>query len=191
MLQLKLLRKVLPVLEEHQIDYMITGSIVSSMQGAPRATHDVDVVVQINKNSIPILLNAFPPPQYYLSETRMRESIERKNSNSMFQLLEAAEGDKIDFWILTNEPFDKSRFSRKKEENFAGMKMKVSSPEDTIIKKLHWIKQYGKSEKQFLDALGVYEVQYGNLDLKYLEKWIEELGLKKLWNKLRKQAKPL
>jgi len=188
MFQLKLLRKALPVLEEHHIEYMLTGSIVSSMQGAPRATHDVDVVVQITKNSIPVLLNAFPPPQYYLSESSIRESIERKN---MFNLIEGAEGDKIDFWILTDEPFDKSRFSRKQEDTFAGLKMLVSSPEDTLLKKLHWMKSYGKSEKQFMDALGVYEVQYAKLDMSYLEKWAKELRVENLLKKLKKKAKPL
>jgi hypothetical protein len=32
-------------LEATVIDYMITGSVVSSLQGEPRATHDIDVVV--------------------------------------------------------------------------------------------------------------------------------------------------
>lgn len=188
MLQLKLLRKVLPLLEEQHIEYMITGSIVSSMQGAPRATHDVDVVVQVTQESIPVLLNAFPSPHYYISENSMKESIEKK---SMFNLIEGAEGDKIDFWILTDEPFDKSRFARKQEDTFWGMKMKVSSPEDTILKKLHWAKMSGGSEKQFLDALGVYEVQYGKLDMNYMEVWVKKLSIEKFWKKLKKEANPL
>lgn len=188
MLQLKLLRKVLPILEKHKIDYMLTGSIVSSIQGAPRATHDVDVVVQVTTDSIPVLLNAFPPPQYYLSETGMKDSIERKN---MFNLIDGTEGDKIDFWILTDEPFDTSRFARKQQGLFAGMQMKISSPEDTILKKLHWAKISGGSEKQFSDAMSVYEVQFGKLDMSYIESWVKKLGIENLWKKLKKKANPL
>ena len=29
----------------------------------------------------------------------------------MFNLLALTEGDKVDFWILTEEPFDRSRFA--------------------------------------------------------------------------------
>jgi hypothetical protein len=36
-------------------------------------------------------------------------------------LLDTTEGDKVDFWILTTEPFDQSRFSRKQEEKVLGV----------------------------------------------------------------------
>jgi len=81
----------------------------------------------------------------------------------MFNLIDTTEGDKIDFWILTNDAFDKSRFKRKIEEDIFGFSMKVSSPEDTILAKLKWIKLSGGSQKQFTDALRVYEVQYHTL----------------------------
>jgi len=61
--------------------------------------------------------------------------------------------------------------------------MQVSSPEDTILAKLRWAKLCGGSEKQFTDALRVYEVQYGKLDLDYIEHWAEELDVKSLWKR--------
>ena len=42
-------------------------------------------------------------------------------------------GDKVDFWILTDEPFDRSRFARKYEEDMLGFGFMVSRPEDTIL----------------------------------------------------------
>ena len=56
MLQPKLLKKVLSLLDENHIDYMVTGSLVSSLQGEPRATHDVDILVNITTSAIPSLL---------------------------------------------------------------------------------------------------------------------------------------
>ena len=134
MLQPKLLVKVLALLNENQIDYMITGSFVSSIQGEPRATHDAD---------------------------------------------------------LLDEPFDQSRFARKYEEKILGFSMKISAPEDTILMKLRWAKLSGGSEKQFTDALRVYEVQYQNLDLNYMEAWSQTLQIKELWKKLKQQAQPI
>jgi len=188
MLQSKLLKHLIEVLNANQIAYMITGSLASSLQGEPRATHDIDVVVQIQPHSIPSLLKAFPPPDFYLSETGIQEALLHQ---SMFNLLDTREGDKVDFWILTNDPFDESRFSRRYAVKVFGLTMVVSTPEDTIMAKLRWAKLSGGSEKQYTDALRVFEVQAGTLDLSYLESWSVKLGVKELWQKLRDEAQPL
>ncbi len=188
MLQPKLLKKVLTLLDENHIDYMITGSLVSSMQGEPRATHDVDILVNISHAAIPVFIDTFIPPDYYISETAIKEAIQHQ---SMFNLLDTTEGDKVDFWILTNDPFDKSRFSRKYEEKMLGLSMKISSPEDTILMKLRWADLSGGSEKQFTDALRVYEVQFGNLDIRYIESWAVHLQVQELWKRLKQEARPI
>jgi len=188
MLQPKLLKKVLAVLEKNHIDYMITGSLVSSMQGEPRASHNVDIVVNITTSSIQALINAFPSSQYYLSEKSIHEAIAHK---SMFNLLDTNEGDKIDFWMLSDDAYDQSRFARKTETMAFGSKMKISKPEDTVLMKLRWAKMSGGSEKQFTDAKMVYEVQYKKLDLNYMEHWAKKLKIEKLWKELKKKASPL
>jgi len=109
----------------------------------------------------------------------------------MFNLLDTTEGDKVDFWILTDDPFDQSRFARKYEEKMSGLSMKVSRPEDTILMKLRWANLSGGSEKQLTDALRVYEVQFGKLDLAYIESWTEPLQVKELWEKLQEEGKPI
>lgn len=51
MSQQELLKKVIHVLDANNTQYMVTGSIVSSLQGEPRSTHDIDFVVAIQKSS--------------------------------------------------------------------------------------------------------------------------------------------
>jgi hypothetical protein len=188
MLQPKLLKKVLFLLGESHIDYMVTGSIVSSMQGEPRTTHDIDVLVNITYPAIPPLVSTFPPPDYYISESAIEDAIRRK---SMFNLIDTTDGDKIDFWILTDDPFDQSRFARKYEEKLLGLSMKISTPEDTILMKLRWTNLSGGSEKHFNDAVRVYEVQFGKLDFNYIEPWVQKLQVKELWDKLKQEAQPI
>lgn len=185
MSQPELLIKVVTVLEKAGIDYMMTGSIVSSLQGEPRSTHDIDMVVLLEKPMINELLNAFPPPNYYLDEATILDALKR---HEMFNLLDIIEGDKVDFWMLTDDPFDRSRFSRKVTVELMNLKMKISSPEDTILAKLRWAKLSGGSEKQFGDTLRVYEVQFPKLDIDYLEYWIDELKLKEYWKRLKNEA---
>ena len=69
-----------------------------------------------------------------------------------------------------------------------GIRMQVSSPEDTILAKLRWAKLSGGSERQFTDALRVYEVQFGKLDLNYMERWVKKLDVESLWKRLKEEA---
>lgn len=185
MSQQELLKKVIQVLDQAGIQYMLTGSVVSSLQGEPRSTHDIDMVIAIQKSVAKKLVEAFPPPDFYLDEDSILDAINRQ---SMFNLIDVTTGDKIDFWILTDEPFDQSRFPRKVSEEFMGLQMQVSSPEDTILAKLRWAKLSGGSEKQFTDALRIYEVQYGKLDIDYLEHWVKKLNVESLWKRLLDEA---
>jgi hypothetical protein len=185
MSQSKLLKRVIQVLEDNRIPYMVTGSVASSLQGEPRSTHDIDIVISLQKPFIKKLIEAFPPPDYYLDEMSILEAIKQQN---VFNLINVKEGDKIDFWMLTDEAFDQSRFSRKITETVFGVELQVSAPEDTIIAKLRWAKLSGGSEKQFVDALRIYEVQYKKLDLAYLDRWIKKLDLESLWKQLLDKA---
>ncbi len=185
MSQQELLKKVIQVLDQAGIQYMITGSVVSSLQGEPRSTHDIDMVVAIQSSKAHELVETFPPSDFYLDKDSILDAINRR---SMFNLIDVKGGDKVDFWILTDEPFDQSRFPRRYSEEFMGLKMQVSSPEDTILAKLRWAKLSGGSEKQFTDALRVYEVQYGKLDIDYMEHWAKKLDVESLWKRLINEA---
>jgi hypothetical protein len=185
MSQQELLKKVVNALDQTGIQYMVTGSVVSSLQGEPRSTHDVDLVVAIRKSDTRKLVELFQQPDYYLDEQSIMEAIDQQN---VFNLIAVEEGYKVDFWILTDEPFDQSRFSRRRGEEFLGLKIQVSSPEDTILAKLRWTKLSGGSEKQFTDALRVYEVQFGKLDIDYLKHWANKLNVAPLLKRLIDEA---
>lgn len=185
MSQQELLRKVVQALEGAGIPYMVSGSIASSLQGEPRSTHDVDLVVAIEKENVKDLLKAFPSPDFYLDEKSIHDAIQQ---GSMFNMIDSNQGDKVDFWLLTDQPFDRSRFPRRYAEDVLGMRVMVSSPEDTILAKLRWAKLSGGSEKQFTDALRVYEVQFGKLDLGYLRDWAKCLGVLRMLERLEREA---
>jgi hypothetical protein len=188
MSQQELLKRVVQVLDAAGIDYMVTGSVASSLLGEPRSTHDIDLVVALTVQAAKALVSAFPPPDFFLTEDAILDAIRHK---SMFNLLSLNDGEKVDFWLLTDEPFDKSRFGRKRVEEVFGVPLKVSAAEDTILVKLRWAKLSGGSEKQFTDALRVYEVQRAQLDGGYLNSWASQLGVDDLWQRLQAEAEPL
>jgi predicted nucleotidyltransferase len=64
MSQQELLKLVTQTLERVGIEYMVTGSVASGLQGEPRSTHDIDLVVSLHMEQIDSLVRAFPPPEY-------------------------------------------------------------------------------------------------------------------------------
>lgn len=185
MSQQELVKKVVTFLTEHQIFYMMTGSIVSSLQGEPRLTHDIDVIVQIDRNSIKHFLSGFKSSEYFIEENAIKDAID---GMGMFNIIDIKEGGKVDFWMLTDSPFDLVRFERRRMEQLFDIKVFVSSPEDTILAKLKWAKESGGSEKHFTDAVRIYEVQYDMLDMDHIHQWVHNLDLGELWKELLNSA---
>jgi predicted transcriptional regulator len=64
MSQQELLKKAVRVLEQLDIGYTISDSIASSLQGEPRSTHDIDIVVNLPQSKVRALAAAFSEPDY-------------------------------------------------------------------------------------------------------------------------------
>ncbi len=185
MSQQDLLIKVVRLLDEVGVDYMVTGSIASSLQGEPRATHDIDLVVAMTHDVAPRLVEVFRAPDYYLDPEAVKQAIDTKG---MFNLLAITTGDRVDFWMLTDEAFDRSRFARKRSEPVFGIRLQVPTPEDTILAKLLWSKNAGGSAKQLGDVLRVYEVNAPSIDIAYIDHWATQLSVMDSWSELQSEA---
>lgn len=175
------------VLEAAGIPYMITGSTASSLQGNPRTTHDIDIVIDPGLGHVKALVDAFPGPRFYADEDSIRDAI---RTRFMFNVLDNDSGDKLDFWVLKPGDFDRVAFDRRYQETAFGVALALPQPEDTILRKLRWARDSGGSEKQMADCVGVYEVNYTNLDHDYLRLWAERLGVADLLEQVIRQAEP-
>ncbi len=172
--QKELLIQVVHVLEGAGVPFMLTGSLASSLQGEPRSTHDIDLVVDLAPAAIDRLVDAFPPPRFHLDRAGVERAV---RTRGLVNLLDVEGGDKVDLWMLTEDPFDQERFARRETVPVFGLAMPVSTPEDTILQKLVWSRLSGGSERQRMDARRVLEVQGPRLDMKYLREWASRLGI--------------
>jgi hypothetical protein len=142
----------------------------------------------MNLSQVDSFAELFQPSAFYLSKSAVREAILQRR---MFNLLDLESGDKVDFWLVTDDPFDQSRFVRRRPTNIGGTTVYVSSPEDTILMKLKWSVASGGSEKQFHDAIRVYELQAARLDISYMQSWLDSLKITELWKRLLAEADPV
>jgi len=185
MSQSQLLKEAVSALESAGVGYFLSGSLASSLQGEPRATHDIDLVIEVDVRVVDSLANAFGADAYFFDDFAARDALARRG---MFNLIDTCSGDKIDFWALTETPFDVSRFARRIRTTVFGLELSVSAVEDTILQKLKWAAASGGSERQVRDAVGVYELNEGVLDEEYLDYWARELGVSRLLEDVRAAA---
>ena len=185
MSQQELLINTVKKLDLIGIEYVLTGSTVSSIQGEPRSTHDIDIIISLKDEDIEKFYSEINGKDYYLEKNKIQDAVKNQ---SMFNLIEINSGDKIDFWILTDDPFDKSRFSRKQKINIFNYDVNITTCEDTILIKLKWAADSGGSEKQFYDVLRLYELNYNHVDINYINVWVEKLNVLELWNEITSNA---
>jgi hypothetical protein len=181
--QEELLKEITTLLTKEKIPYMITGSVSVIFYGRPRASHDIDFIIEASSNDLLKIQTAFeklPHKEFITDPYLIETAIENK---MQFNVLHLPTMLKLDFWILQDTEFDKERFKRKKFIDIFGQKMAFASPEDTILIKLLWYKE-SKIEKHLIDAAFVYQLQKESLDHRYLDKWVKKQKTVKTLNEL-------
>ncbi|HEX7153443.1 MAG TPA: hypothetical protein VF618_18295 [Thermoanaerobaculia bacterium] len=95
-------------------------------------------------------MDQLPDPEYYSDRDDAFDALRRR---SKFNVIENATLWKIDFIVSSDSPFDRTRFSRRRVTEIAGVNVYAATPEDVVIAKLVWSK-LGESERQINDAAG-------------------------------------
>jgi len=176
--QAELLRRVVEILENQGITYMLVGSLASGVYGEPRLTRDIDIVIELRAEQASRLCGTFPSPEYYVSEMAVEEALETRGQ---FNVIHIPSGNKIDFIIARQDAWGRSQLSRRsREEILPGRPGYTAAPEDVILGKL-WYYHEGGSDKHLRDMVGMLQVSGDEIDTEYVEHWVRELGLTEEW----------
>ena len=177
---LEVLLLVAHTFERLGIDYVVVGSFASSARGRARATADVDLVVDLRAEHVPLLSAAFADA-FYFDESAMTRAIAGHRS---FNLIHLDSMLKVDVFVPPPAGFRREQLRHRRCETLAlepEQAIYIATAEDTILAKLEWYEKGGRvSERQWSDVLGVLEVQAGRLDIEYLRATATELGLGEL-----------
>jgi len=185
----ELLPAIRPVLEAFDrlgVDYYVGGSVASSLYGEPRSTLDIDLGADLPASAIPELVSNWNS-DFYVSESAMREAVQR---NGCFNLIHLLTSLKVDIFVCGTDEFNASVLKRRLARTIAvgdeSLSVWIASPEDTILHKLVWYRKGGEiSERQWRDIAGVIKQQQERLDASYLAEWAERLRVADLLDRIR------
>ncbi len=179
--ELEVLKMVTRRLNKADIPYMVSGSIAANYYSIPRMTRDIDIVVELHRKDVSRFVALFQDNFYINKEMIEKEVLQQ----GMFNLIHNQYMVKVDFIIKKSSAYQQAEFSRRKQVLIDKWPMWFASPEDLVISKLIWAKD-SRSEMQLKDVKNLIEAADG-LDLKYIDKWVRELGLEQLYKEVNNE----
>ena len=169
--------RLVRLLEELGVPYVIGGSLASSVHGTLRSTGDVDFVVDLRAEHVVPFVQALGD-DFYVPENRVTQSVDTGQS---FNIIALEQMFKVDFFVAKDKAFELSQLSRGEAlriSRAATPQVYVSTPEDVVVAKLIWYRKGGEiSDRQWQDVQGVLRVQAGSLDEDYMARMAAEVGV--------------
>jgi hypothetical protein len=174
-----LLATAITLLDRAGVPFMVTGSYASSYHGEPRATLDLDIVIDPDAGSLARLIAGLVAARFYVDADAATSALAERG---VFNAI-GRDASKIDFIVRKDRPFSKAEFERRIPVDLLGTPGFMATAEDMIIAKLEWAAA-SDSERQLRDVEGMWAANRERLDQAYVGRWIEALGLTPNWNRV-------
>jgi hypothetical protein len=158
--------QIVDAFSRFRLPYMVIGAFALSAWGRPRATLDLDFILQTTE--IPAdLVGMLSGLSFVFDEEWDRYNRMIRGFHKRFRSGRTA----VDL-LLIRDAHDAAAFSRRKRKRFNGKYIWFPSAEDLLVQKL----KVGRPQ-DFIDAGGIVERMRTKLDRRYLNKWARKLGL--------------
>lgn len=165
----QLLKEVCLFLVESSIEYMLVGGLAVGIWSKPRATVDIGLLVSTQLDDFEVLkckleeANKFvfihDRPMIFGKISFLRTTLKSNTDIS------------VDF-LFADDDFKNEALKRRETVRVDDFTVNIATAEDLIILKL-----LANRPQDNLDAKNILESQRENLDMKYILKWSEKLGI--------------
>ncbi|MEK9501884.1 hypothetical protein [Gaopeijia maritima] len=174
------LRKTARILDEAGVPYMLTGSLAAAYYATPRATQDVDVVIDTSEAEVGRLVDLLLAEGLYVDRGT---ALTAWRTRSQFNAIDPDTGWKIDLIIRKDRAFSRAEFARRERAEMFGIEVALATLEDVVLAKLEWASM-GDPELQRGDVLRLLQNEPNRLDRSYIERWAESLGIMQEWRSM-------
>jgi hypothetical protein len=184
----KFVQLVVDALVSARVEYLIGGAVAAWAWGEPRATMDLDLVVDIPIEAIGRLSQELEIRGMLVPPDIILDSLLEDRADIPINAIHAQSGFKADLYLLrSGDALRQSAFLRRKRVDLGPPigEVYLHSPEDLIVYKLSY---YGLSQqtKHLRDINAIVYTLRDDLDLDYIENWADRQGVLTLWRELFK-----
>lgn len=164
---------------------MVGGSVASMVYGEPRLTNDIDLIVNLNRDSAAIVPRIYPATDFYCPPEEVIVVEAGRFTRGHFNIIHHETGHKADMYMCGRDPLQAWGLERRNRIELAGGNtLSVAPPEYVIVRKLEYFRE-GGSEKHLHDIRGMLEASGDSLDRQALDLWIRRFGLEQEWADVR------
>jgi hypothetical protein len=181
------LKLVLESLEAAGVDYLIGGAIAEWAWGEPRATQDLDVVINLPVDAIVKFSKELKKRDMLLPSDIILDAMVEERADIPLNAIHMYSGLKADLYLMREgDALRQSAFRRRMLVDYGPPigSVYVHSPEDLILYKLLYLGLSGQP-KHARDIAAILRARAGQLDHAYIERWIGQLGLNSVWKEIQ------
>jgi hypothetical protein len=175
-----LLQIFLEPLEELGVTYMVTGAVASIVYGPPRVTHDIDLVVLMEKERVQPFVNAFQSEQFYCPPIEVVRFESKRPVRGHFNIIHHETGFKADVYLMGTAPLHRWGMSNRRRIQIGGRSFWIAPPEYVILRKLEYYRE-GGSQKHLDDIIGILDISSDVVDIPLILENAAHLGLQAQW----------
>lgn len=153
------LLEICRMMENARLDYMVVGALAVSVHGEPRATKDIDLVVDLpfeERKVVSRLLDEKDWPWEEWVDPEWGKRLMASHPSKM----------RLEIFFAPKHELFQREMSRKKWLDYAGQRLPFISAEDLILRKL--VNTRIRRGHDYDDALGVVLGQGDGLDKEYI-----------------------
>jgi hypothetical protein len=184
------LKLMLESLEAAGVEYLIGGAIAEWAWGEPRATQDLDLVINLPIEAVVRFSKELEKRNMLVPADIILDAIVEDRADIPLNAIHMYSGLKADLYLMRDgDALRQSAFQRRVLIDYGPPigKVYVHSPEDLILYKLMYLGLSGQS-KHARDIAAILRAKKDQLDFGYIKEWVAQLGLGSVWKEMLDSA---
>ncbi len=180
------LKLMLEALEAAGVEYLIGGAIAEWAWGEPRATQDLDIVINLPIKAVGKFSKELEKRKMLVPADIILDTMMEDRADIPLNAIHMYSGLKADLYLMREgDALRQSAFHRRQLVDYGPPigKVYVHSPEDLILYKLMYLGLSGQP-KHARDIAAILRAKKDQIDYEYIEKWVAQLGLGSVWKEL-------